>query len=94
VALRRLLGFCHFLLVLHKTRESRRSRRSPAPVNSGREIPPVLTRRLTCDLAKCPCKIGLTGKIERERNIDKRPVSSHQQCFGALKALAANVTMR
>jgi hypothetical protein len=48
------------------------------PVNSGRETPAILTGRLTCDLPKCACEIGLAGKIERERDIDQRLIASRQ----------------
>src|SRR5271169_2009963 len=62
--------------------------------NSCREIPPILTRCLTCHLTKCSCEIGLAGKVERERNIDQGLIPSYQHRFGALEPLRADVPMR
>ena len=38
-------------------------------------------------------EIGLGGKVESERNIDQRAISSRQQLFGALQTLRADVLM-
>jgi hypothetical protein len=36
----------------------------------------------------------LAGKVQRQRNVDQRPITMYQQSFRALKALGADVTMR
>ncbi len=105
---RRLLRFCHLLRAIG-TRGNRsggdrlavttefskatEQRGHAAAFVAHPETAPVLTRRQTCRLTKCPCEIGLAGKAQCESNIDQGAISLYQQRFGTLDALRADVSM-
>jgi hypothetical protein len=96
VALRRLLGFCHFLLAAAQRRMTAINGARACfrrRLNSDGEISPILTGCQTRDLPKSSGEIGLAGKVERERNIDQGLVASNQQRLGAFEPLPAHVTM-
>jgi hypothetical protein len=59
-----------------------------------REPPTILTGGLARQLAKGSCEIGLSGKAEREGDIDQGSIRPHQQCFAMREPLRANVLMR
>src|SRR5258707_8887624 len=90
MALRGLLTFYHFL----RTGTAAIDHVSIRPGRSSPELAPIPAGGLARRIAKGAGEIGLTGEIERKRDIDQRLVAFSQQALGAIKPPRADIAMR
>jgi hypothetical protein len=83
-----------FLAHRQRLSSRRRPRLAASRHRSRRKIAPVLTGRPARGLPKGASEIGLTGEIERQRDVDQRPVPRREQGLGAFQPPCADITMR